>query len=123
MARFDELSGARYVSLVTYRRSGEAVATPVWFVVRGGQGYVYTGEGAGKLKRIRLDPRVQVAPCSLRGRVKGPYRAGTARVLDDAEAAQARDAFAAKYGFQWRFVIRRNERRGGRSVFIEVVPG
>jgi PPOX class probable F420-dependent enzyme len=122
MERFDDLADARYVSLVTYRRSGEAVATPVWFVVREGRGHVYTGEAAGKLKRIRHDPRVRVAACSFRGKLKGPYHAGTAGVLDEAGAAQAREAFAAKYGVQWRFVIRRNERRGGRSVFVEVVP-
>src|SRR5436190_11392856 len=105
---------------MTYRRSGEPVATPVWFVVRTGRGYVYTGEKAGKVKRLRRDPRAHVARCSLRGKVKEPYRSGSARVLDEIETDAVRAAFAAKYGIQWRFVIRRNERHGGSSVYVEI---
>jgi uncharacterized protein len=123
MAGFDDLSNTRYVSLVTYRKTGEAVATPVWFVVGAGRGNVYTGQKTGKLKRIMSDPRVQVAPCSLRGKVKGSYRSGVARVLDGSQVQPVRAAFASKYGLQWRFVIRRGERGGASSsAFIQIAP-
>jgi PPOX class probable F420-dependent enzyme len=117
---FDDLTKPRSVSLPTYRAGGEEVATPVWFAVRDGRGYVYTGERTGKVRRLRTDPRARIAPCSLRGTVRGPSRSASARFLDGAEADAARAGFAAKYGLQWRFVMWRSGRGGGSSVFIEL---
>ena len=61
----------RYLSLETYRRTGQAVATPVWFVVDRDVIYVYSLATAGKVKRIRNNPRVRIAPCDARGRLTG----------------------------------------------------
>jgi uncharacterized protein len=94
---FAALEGARYLSLVTYRRSGDPVATPVWFAAHEGILYVHTL--GGKVKRIRHTPSVSLAPCTMGGRVTGPTVAGLARVVEDrAEAAAAEVALAAKYG-------------------------
>jgi len=77
------LTAARYLSLRTLRRDGSAVPTPVWFVVDGDRLLVWTDADSGKVKRIRVNPQVEVAACDVRGRVRGPSLSGTARVLDD----------------------------------------
>ncbi len=90
----------RYLSLETYRRTGQAVATPVWFVVDGGVIYVYSLADAGKVKRIRNNPRVRIAPCDVRGALKGAWLDATARIVDEREAAAAQKLLVAKYGWQ-----------------------
>lgn len=89
---FDVLANAKYVSLVTFRRTGDAVPTPVWFALDSGTIYVESGPEAGKVKRVRHTSRVTVAPCKLNGKVTGAALDGQARILtDQAEitAAQA----------------------------------
>ena len=90
----------RYLNLETYRRTGQAVATPVWFVVDGGVIYVYSLADAGKVKRIRNNPRVRIAPCDVRGALKGAWVDATARIVDEREAAAAQKLLVAKYGWQ-----------------------
>ena len=93
------LPDAPYVLLVTYKRSGEGVATPVW-AARDGERLVFRTEvDTGKVRRIRHDPRVRVAPCSFRGRPKGPPVEARARILGPADAIAER-LLAAKYGLR-----------------------
>jgi len=120
-----ELDRERYLSLATFRRSGRAVKTPVWFARRGERLYVFTEARAGKVKRLRNDPRARVAACDVRGRVRGPWAPARARVVDD--PAAERDAYAAlraKYGWQMRavdFFSRLAGRIDGRAVLeIEI---
>src|SRR5437016_1204816 len=96
-----ELDRHRYMSLATFRRSGTEVATPVWFAAVGDRLYVVSGGDAGKVKRIRNASRARVAPCDVRGGVKGPWQDATARVITDAPLiARIRAALRAKYGWQ-----------------------
>jgi uncharacterized protein len=96
---FDHLRGHKYALLVTYRRSGEGVPTPVWFGVDDrGHAYVRTGKLAAKVKRIGNDPRVKLAPCTVRGKPVGPYAEGTARVVPPGEEDKAEQALQANYG-------------------------
>src|SRR5262249_24049744 len=93
----------RYVSLATLRRNGDEVRTPVWFAELGARVYVFTAGDSGKVKRLRHTPAVQLAPCDVRGTVSGPWRKGTARLVDDATAVRAAHAaLVAKYGWQMR---------------------
>src|ERR1700694_835073 len=64
---FGHLAGRKYCLLVTYKRSGEGVPTPVWFGLGKERLYVRTEADAAKVKRIRNDPRALVAPCTVRG--------------------------------------------------------
>jgi hypothetical protein len=89
--------GQKYISLTTFRKSGAAVATPVWFGEEGDKFYVMTRSDMGKTKRIRNNPQVQVAPCTIRGQVKGPSVTATARILPAEEHARARKAINRKY--------------------------
>jgi PPOX class probable F420-dependent enzyme len=99
------LEHKRYISVTTFRRNGEGVATPVEFVVQGTELYV-RASGMGKVKRIRDNPRVRVAPCTMRGRVTGAAVDGTASLLDDEETAALYELFSKKYGFLWRLGMR-----------------
>src|SRR5512140_67742 len=102
---FPMLEGKRYISLITFRKTGKAVPTPVWFAEEDGGLYVHSNAQAGKIKRIRNNPRVEIAPCTVRGRVTGPAVQGRARILPPNEAAVARQALVRKYGWQMRVLL------------------
>jgi uncharacterized protein len=121
--RLAPLTNERYLSLETYRRTGQAVPTPVWFVVHRDTIYVYTLASAGKVKRIRNNPRVRIAPCDVRGTLTGPWVEATARIALDTEAAQAHDLLVAKYGWMKRLAdLFRKIRPKPRTVIAIVVP-
>jgi len=89
---FPVLEGNKNVNLTTFRKSGEPVTTPVWYVVRDGKMYVRTGAGSGKVKRIRNDPRVRLAPATVRGKRRGPESEARARILGSGEEELAEKA-------------------------------
>ena len=100
---FTSLKSASYVNLTTFRRSGVAVATPLWFAEQQGILYAQTFPAAGKLKRIRHTARVTVASCSVNGRMLGPQIEGRARIVtDEQEMLLAEAALARKYGLMRR---------------------
>jgi PPOX class probable F420-dependent enzyme len=94
---FESLRGHKYCLLTTFRKSGEPVPTPVWFGLTDGKVYVES-EVVGKVKRIRSNPRVQIAPCTLRGKPLGPPVEGRARILGPSESERAECAIADHYG-------------------------
>jgi PPOX class probable F420-dependent enzyme len=91
------IQGQKYISLTTFRKSGVGVATPVWFGEEAGKLYVMTRSDMGKTKRIRNNPQVRVAPCTIRGIVTGAEIAATARILPPEQHARARQAINRKY--------------------------
>ena len=102
-----EIQGQKYVSLISFRKNGAAIPTPVWFGEKDGRLYVMTRSDSGKYKRIRNNPQVRIAACTMRGTITGPEFTGTARILPVGEHAQARKAINKKYlaariPFIWR---------------------
>ncbi len=91
------IHGRKYISLKTFRKNGIGVATPVWFGEDDGKVYVMTRSDMGKTKRIRNNPRVTLAPCTMRGTVSGPEFPATARILPSEEQAHARQTINRKY--------------------------
>jgi uncharacterized protein len=91
------IRGQKYISLTTFRKNGAKVATPVWFGEDGGKLYVMTLRKMGKTKRIRNNPQVTVAPCTIRGKLTGSELASTARILPPEEHAHARQTINRKY--------------------------
>ncbi len=75
------LPTSRYVSLTTFRRTGDAVATPVWAAPDGADLVVWTRADSGKVKRLRHTSRVTVAPCDVRGNLQGRPVDAQARLL------------------------------------------
>jgi uncharacterized protein len=91
------IRGQKYISLGTFRKNGAKIATPVWFGEDGDKLYVMTRSDMGKTKRIRNNPGVTVAPCTIRGKVTGPEVAALARILPPEEQAHARQTVNRKY--------------------------
>ena len=112
-----EIHGQKYVDLATFRRSGAAVHTPVWFGEANGKLYVMTSSKLGKYKRIRNNPRVAVAPCTMRGKVIGPEFPGTARIMQPEEFAPARRLINGKYWLARLPLLWRNT-----DVYLEITP-
>lgn len=98
-AVFPDLRREQCIALTTYRKTGQAVMTPVWFAESLGTIYVETHADAGKLKRIAHTRRVTLAPCRYNGKVTGALSAGNARILTKPEeCAVAAGVLARKYG-------------------------
>jgi PPOX class probable F420-dependent enzyme len=104
MATLADLAQEEFVSLTTYRRSGDAVSVAVWIApapdADGGL-LVTTTERSGKVKRLRRDRRVQLRPCDRRGAVatNAPVVSATAELISAPdEVLRMREAIRAKYG-------------------------
>jgi len=124
-SNLSELSAETYVSLTTFRKSGIAVATPVWVVAEGDRLLITTAPTSGKVKRIRHTTRVELAPCDMRGNLsEGAVPvSGTAVIRDDEETLEAMDAaLKAKYGAKYTAIRLAQKVRGtaGQSVAVEV---
>jgi PPOX class probable F420-dependent enzyme len=116
---FAALGSERFVSLTTFRRSGEGVSTPVWVARDGDALVVTTPEGSGKVKRLRHTPRVELRPCSRTGRVDdavAPLVASAEILSDEASGHRLTDLIRRKYGLEYRIVmgIERLSRSGRR---------
>ena len=117
------LGDARYVSLETFRKDGTGVKTPVWAAPMEGHLMIFSEGKSYKIKRLRNNPKVRVAACDVRGRVRGAWLEGTARILDDeARIALAHQAIRQKYGLQAAVLdfFARLAGRTARRAYIEV---
>jgi PPOX class probable F420-dependent enzyme len=107
-AALASIADERFVSLTTFRKSGEAVSTPVWIARDGDALIVTTPDGTGKVKRLRNNSQVELRPCDRMGKVAdgAPVASGTAEIVDTDEARdeQAR-IFLAKYRLEYRVFI------------------
>jgi PPOX class probable F420-dependent enzyme len=92
-----QIQGQKYISLATFRKTGIAVCTPVWFGESNGKLYVKTRNDSGKYKRIRNNSSVKVAPCTMSGKITGPEFAAKARILPVEQWKQASEAVNRKY--------------------------
>jgi hypothetical protein len=117
--RLEDFRGRKYCVLVTYRKTGDAVPSPLWFGIGNGKLYVHTT--GFKVKRIERNPRVRVAPSTFRGRPVGPPIEGTARLLTSAIDCDAERWIQANYGWARRQYYRR-QNLSETGVYIEVSP-
>jgi uncharacterized protein len=110
-----EIQGQKYISLTTFRKSGAAVPTPVWFGEQDEKLYVMTRSDSGKYKRIRNNPEVRIAPCSVRGKITGPEFAAKARILRPENWPLAHETIKKKY-----WLTRITLFWSKKNVFVEV---
>ncbi len=115
-----ELGGERYVRVTTFRRSGEAVATPMICVLDGEYLYTITRSNSGKAKRLRNDPRVRVGASTGRGKPTGPEVGGNARILERDRGGEVDRAFARKYGTFWMIYNRLGRGRRRDTVIVQI---
>jgi len=112
-----------YINLATFRKDGSAVETPVWFTEMDGRLYVFTDGLSYKVKRLRRDPRIRVAPCNVVGKVTGPWTSGRGRIVEEAELERrAYAALRSKYGWQMALLdfLSRLSGRIKRRVILEL---
>ncbi|HEY2204086.1 MAG TPA: PPOX class F420-dependent oxidoreductase [Pseudonocardia sp.] len=115
MDEITRLAGEKYLLVTTFRRDGRAVPTPVW-AARDGDGLVaFSARDAGKVKRIRRDGSVRLAPCTVRGAPTGPEVAGHAELLDDAGSTRARRLLVDRYGLVGRLTMLGSKLRRGEQ--------
>ena len=94
---FSYLEGESYINLTTFRKNGEGVSTPIWFALHDGKLHATTEHDSGKMKRIRNNPSVLLAPCNAWGKEKGPRIEGLARSVEDEPTPEAEAALNKKY--------------------------
>ncbi len=118
-------SGEKVISLETYRRNGEPVRTPVWFLEENRMLYVHTDDSTGKVKRIRRNTNVRVAPSHFRGKPKSEYMDARAELETSPEIVEKyHSKIYKKYGVQatlTRF-IQRFSRSKARDIIIIIHP-
>ena len=93
------LAGHKYLNLESFKRDGTPVQTPVWFAEDHGILYVYTLSNAWKVKRIRRNPHIRIAPCTVRVTVIGPWVEAEATIVDTTTAAHGHALLRQKYGW------------------------
>jgi len=109
---FSVVEGQKYMRLTTFRKSDKPVPTPVWFVEKNDKLCVWTQLKSGKVKRLRHNSRVTLAPCTMGGKVIGPTVEGIARLVSPQEKEEVRLLLLAKYGWMQRlfsFIHRHDE--------------
>jgi len=105
---FSALGDEPFLSLTTFRKSGERVSSPMWVVRDGDALIMFTPEASGKVKRLRNSPRVELRPCGRFGRVKDGAEsvAGVAEVLTDEESLErATRIIRRKYGLAYPVIM------------------
>ncbi|GAA1295536.1 PPOX class F420-dependent oxidoreductase [Planotetraspora silvatica] len=115
MTIVEHLGAEKYVSVVTFRRNGTPVATPIWVVPDGDALAIWTGAGTGKVKRVRNNPEVTVTPCDVRGNVRGESAGGRAEVMSAEDTERVRGLIIKKYGLVGWLTVRGSRLRRGRE--------
>jgi len=128
---FAAFTGQKYLNLETFKKSGEGVKTPVWFAAdpaatldsSDAKLYLYTIGVSGKVKRVRNNPRVKIAPCDMRGRALGEWAEARAEIVAGEEAARGMQLLNKKY-FPWKQLLGffASFRQRERTVFV-IRPG
>lgn len=122
-----EFGRSAYLSLTTFRRDGQPVATPVWFAVDGDRILVWSSASAGKIKRIRNNSRVIVAVCDYKGKLKGPAVEAIAILLPQDAGEVADRVLNRKYWYvkpPWEAVLGVmrlfSRRKSAGAAYIEI---
>jgi len=110
---FAELAKSQYILLTTFTKDGRPKPTPVWAAPNGDRLLVITQEKSWKVRRIRNSPRVTLATCDARGRVKSEAVDATATILDKRDNSTVYDALVTRYGLLARVFNVFSKLRGG----------
>jgi PPOX class probable F420-dependent enzyme len=124
---FAAFAGHKYLNLETFKKNGEGVKTPVWFAadpsanLDSGEAklYVYTSGVSGKVKRIRNNGRVKIAPCNARGSLRGEWVDARAEIVTGADAEYGDRLLNKKY-VPWKQLLNffASFRHRGRVAFV-----
>ena len=124
MTAFDQLTQQQYINLETFRKSGAGVKTPVWFVQDGDILYVRTVANSGKVKRIRNNTHVNIAPCKADGALLGEWVPALARELKyEATDRKVNNLLDKKYGLVKKMFGLVSALQGRKDAILEIKPG
>jgi PPOX class probable F420-dependent enzyme len=106
-ADLDALFPGRYLSVTSFKRDGIGVATPLWFVSDGSRLFALTDAHSAKVRRIRRDPQVLVAPCRANGKLlRSEPLVGHAEVMTATEDLErVRELLMDRYKISHRVVM------------------
>jgi uncharacterized protein len=105
-----------YLNLETYRKNNYPIVTPVWFILKDNDIFVVTKEKTGKVKRLKNNNVVRVAPCNYRGASKGTWVTGTAHFVDSQETSDILKMRGKKYGIKAKIASLLSIRKGNYVV-------
>jgi uncharacterized protein len=121
MDKLEKFNNQQYLNLETFRKNGQCMQTPVWFVEDGGTIYISTVANSGKVKRIRNNDQVNVAACKMNGKVIGEWTEARAREIDDPEIAKkANQLLDKKYGLMKKIFDKQRASKGVVDTILEI---
>ena len=114
----------QYLNIETFRKNGQGVKTPVWFVQDGEALQVWTQAGSGKAKRIRNNGTVRVAPSTGSGEPTGDWMDAQAETNESPEAIKhVEKLMQRKYGVMFYIFGFVGKMRGGANyTAIKIQP-
>jgi PPOX class probable F420-dependent enzyme len=121
-ADFAGMHGHTYALLVTFRKDGSAVPTPVWFaLLDDGHLVTQTEERTAKVRRIRRNPQARVLPCDARGKPLGPGVDGTVRIIESTQERERAEAALDRHYGRTRRVYEKLMTDARGMVYLEIV--
>ncbi|WP_313676954.1 PPOX class F420-dependent oxidoreductase [Mycolicibacterium sp.] len=124
----ETLARQRFVALTTFKRNGDGVLTPMWIGRDGTHLFVWTPADSWKVKRVRNNPRVTLAPSGRTGKVRDgivPISGAAEIVADPATVSRLEGLIRRKYGVEYRIVttVERLLARGRKPrVILRIAP-
>jgi PPOX class probable F420-dependent enzyme len=118
--KLERFSRQRYVNLESFRKNGQGIRTPLWFVEAQGVLYMRTPAQSAKVKRIRNNPRVRIVPSDMRGNPNGEWINGEARLIPAEETERVNQLVKRKYGLLKRLIDIRSWLKGTKYMVIAV---
>jgi PPOX class probable F420-dependent enzyme len=120
---FEGFRGARQALVVTFKRSGEPVPTPINFGLSDeGKLYFRSEPHVAKIRRLKRDSHVRLCPCNLRGKPLGRMVEARAEVLPEPENERCHAIVEANWRFDTKFIERTYDRFSVPEVYVEVTP-
>ena len=121
MNALEQFKKQKYLNLETFRRNGESMKTPVWFVLDDEILYVQTMANSGKVKRIRHNGSVNITPCKMDGTPTGSWVPASARELTGAETAKKVNCLLEKkYGLMKKLFVLQATWQGRKDTILEI---
>ncbi len=114
------LNNQKYISLISYKKNGEEVSTPIWFARDNNDVYIMTENQSWKVKRMRNNPKVVFVPCNFIGKIRRNFTDlqihGDVEFLEPEESSKAEQRISRKYRFLYRFSKRE------KNIFLKITP-
>ena len=98
--KLEQFRNFDYIRLETFKKNGQAVPTPVWFVVEDDMLFVRSYANSGKVKRMRNNSYVKIAPSDALGKPHGVTIEGTAVRVDGDKEIKISQLLYRKYGLK-----------------------